>query len=150
TAIKHHVLHFFSQQLLRDRLADTFCRLAIRGRFFPGQIFLQSRNRGQRFAGIVINHLRVNMTCGKMDSETRPFCCSTHFFPDALVNTLARGLSIRRHFTAPSCLPCAESARPHSARLFPCSARPDNICEYQRRPDRPVSYRSHISLAWYS
>ena len=67
TAIKHHVFHFFCQQLLRDRLTNTFCRLAIRRLFFSCLIFLQSRNRGQCFAGIVINHLRVNMARGKMD-----------------------------------------------------------------------------------
>src|SRR6185437_4487107 len=44
-AIKHHVLHFLCQQLLRDRLPNTFCRFPIRGCFLASQIFLQSRNR---------------------------------------------------------------------------------------------------------
>ena len=109
-AIKHHVLYFFGEQFLRDRFTDAFRCLAIRRCFFSRQIFLQSRNRGQRFAGIVINHLRVNVMPGKIDSETRSFRRSAHFFPDALVNALAGCFSIRRHlldrlaFLAPNLL----------------------------------------------
>src|ERR1700704_3817787 len=72
-AIKHHVLHFFGEQFLRDRFTDVPRRLAIRRCFFSRQTFLQSRNRGQRFAGIVINDLCVNVVPGKIDSETRSF-----------------------------------------------------------------------------
>src|ERR1700730_12099500 len=109
-AIKHHVLSFFGEQFLRDRFTDALRRLAIRRCFFSRQILLQSRNRGQRFAGIVVNDLRVNVVPGKIDSETRSFRRSAHFFSDALVNALAGCLSIRRHllhrlaFLAPNLL----------------------------------------------
>src|SRR5207248_11575650 len=127
-AIKHHVLHLLCQQLLRDRLPNAFCRFPLRGRFFASQIFLQCRNRRQGFTGLVIDDLRVNMAPGKMDGESRTFCGSAYFLPDAGMNALPRCLPIRRHLTAPSCLPCGESARPRIARLCPCTARADNIC----------------------
>src|SRR5690242_11516105 len=142
-AIKHHVLHFLCQHLLRDRLPNAFCRFPIRGRFFASQIFLQRRNRGQGFTGIVIDHLRVNMAPGKMHGQSRPLCGSAHLFPDAGMNALARCLPISRHLTAPSCLPCGESAHPRTARLCPYKARADNIREYPPPPGRPAFCRSH-------
>src|SRR5438874_4291861 len=143
TAIKDHVLHFLCQQLLRNCLANTFCRFPVRGRFFASQVFLQRRNRHHGFTGVVIDHLRVNMAPRKMDGETRSFCGSAHFLPNTGMNALPRRFPIRRHLTAPSCLPCGESARPRIARLCPCTAPADNICEYRPRPDRPVSCRPH-------
>ena len=142
-AIKHHVLQFLCQQLLRDCFAHAFCGFTIRGRFLPAKSFCNVETAAKVFTGIVIDHVRVNMTPGKMDGESRPFCGSAHFLPDTGMNALPRCLRFVAILTAPSCLPCGESARRRIARLCPCTARADNIREYPLRLGRPVSCRSH-------
>src|SRR3989442_5880924 len=87
----HHITIFFFFLMIRRPPRSTLFPYTTLFR----SIFLQSRNRGQGFAGIVINHLRVNVVSRKIDSETRSFRRSAHFFPEDRKSTRLNSSHVR-------------------------------------------------------
>ncbi len=86
---------FFASRRSAIVLADGFGVSQIRAALALGEkCFFRRSRRGQGGAGIIIDHLRVNMFGGEMHRQTRPFRRSADAFPDPLMNAVPCSFTI--------------------------------------------------------
>src|SRR5262249_33387420 len=77
---------------LRNELADFFSAGHVAAGFHTG-LFLCRAGRSDSAAGVIIDHLGVDMLDGPEDAQPRPLVRSAEFFPEAQMDALAQVVS---------------------------------------------------------